>query len=157
MFCGVADGGHDGGGRSQHQGARTEDDEDRDGPNDLAGDKPGQGGGSQGDDHDPGGPAVRKPHDLGLARIRRLHQPDHPLDGAVLSHLDSFHFKGAELIYCAAGHPVPHGFIHRQGFAGHHRLVDGGLAGNNGAVHRHAFTGQDPDAVTDLHLLGGDD
>ena len=128
VLRGVADGRHDGGGRGQHQGAGAEHHQDGDGPDDLAGDQPGEGRGAEGDDHDPGGPAVGETHDLGLAGVRRLHQADHPLDGAVLAHLGSLHLKGAELVHRAAGDRVAHGLVHRQGFAGHHRLVDGGLS-----------------------------
>ena len=154
MLRGVADGGHDGRGRGQHQRAGAEHHEDGHGPDDLAGDEPGQRRGGQGDDHDPRGPAVRKAHDLGLVRVRRLHKPDHPLDGAVLAHLGGLHLKRAKLVHRAAGHRVAHGLVHRQRFAGHDRLIDGGLAGDDHAVHGNALTGEDADAVPDLHLLG---
>ena len=104
---GVADGGHDGGGSGQHQGAGAEYHQNGHRPDDLPGDQPGQGGGGQGDDHDPGGPAVGQPHDLGLAGVGGLDQPDHPLDGAVLPHLGRPHLKGAELVHRAAGNLVP--------------------------------------------------
>ena len=134
MLRGVADSRHDSGGRSQHQRAGAKHDQDRHCADDLPGKEPRQRCGGQGDDHDPRGPAVGNADDLRLARIRRLHQPDHPLDGAVLLHLGGFHFKRAELVDRTAGHEVPHGLIHRQGFAGQHT-----------------------NAVAYPHLLGGDD
>ena len=157
VLRGVADGGHNGRGRGQHQRAGAEHHQDRHRPNDLAGYKPCQTRRAEGDDHDPCSPPIRKPHDLGLARIRRLHQPDHPLDGAVLSHLGGLHLKGAELIHRAAGYRVPHGLVHRQRLAGHHRLIDRCLPLHDHAVHRHALPGQHPQPVAHLHLLGGDD
>ena len=49
------------------------------------GDCPGDPCRDQGDDHDPGGPAVGQVHDLGLAlAVGGLDQADHPLDGTVL-------------------------------------------------------------------------
>ena len=157
MLRGVADSRHDSGGRSQHQRAGAEHDQDRHCADDLPGEEPRQRCGGQGDDHDPRGPAVGNADDLRLARVRRLHQPDHPLDGAVLPYLGGFHFKRAELVDRTAGHEVPHGLIHRQGFAGHHGLIDGSLTGNDHAVHGNAFTGQHTNAVAYSHLLGGDD
>ena len=81
--CGVADSGHDGGGSSQDESAGTEYHQDRNSPDDLAGKKPGEGRGSEGDNYDPCGPAVGEPYDLCLACISGLHQADHPLDGTV--------------------------------------------------------------------------
>ena len=46
---------------------------------------PGQRRREQSRDHDPGGPAVRKADDLGLARVRGLDKTYHALDGAVLT------------------------------------------------------------------------
>ena len=157
MLGGVADGRHDGRRRRQHQRAGAEHHKDGDGPDDLSGNEPRQRRGSQRNGHDPCGPAIRDAHDLGLARVGGLHQPDHPLDGAVLAHLGGLHLKGAELVHRAAGHGVPHRFIHRQGLAGHDRLIDGGLARNDHAVHRDALARQHADAVAYLHLLRRDD
>ena len=156
MLGGVADGGHNGRGRGQHQGAGAEHHQNGDGPDDLAGNEPRQGRGRQGDHHDPGGPPVGDAHDLGLARVGGLHQADHPLDGAVRAHTGGPHLEGTELVHGAAGHLVPGGLVHRQGFAGHDRLVDGGLSRQDHAVHRHALAGQHPQGVAHLHLLGGD-
>ena len=152
---GVADGRHDGRRRGEHQRAGAEDDQDGDGADDLAADQPGQRGGAEGDDHDPGGPAVCKAHDLGLTRIRRLHQAHHPLDGAVLAHLGGPHLKGAELVDRAAGNLVADGLIYGQGLSRHHRLVDRGLAAENDAVHRNGLAGQDAQYVANPHLLHG--
>ena len=157
MPGGVADGGHNSRGRGQHQGAGAEHNKDGHGPDNLAGNKPGQHRRGQSNDHDPGSPAVGNADDLRFSRVRRLHQADHPLDGAVLADFGGLHFKGTELIHRAAGYGVPHGLIHRQGFAGHDRLVDGGLAGTDHTVHRHPLAGKHSDTVAELHLLGGDD
>ena len=109
--------------------------------------RPGQGGGGQGRHYDPGGPAVCQPHDPGLAGIGGLDQPDHPLDRTVLPHLRRPHLEGAELVHRAAGNLVPGPLVHRQGLAGHHRLVDGGLSGENLSVHWHGLARQHPEHV----------
>ena len=84
----VADGGHDGGRRGQHERAGAEDDQDRHRADDLTGNYPRQCRGSQRDDDDPRCPAVGKADDLGLARVGGLDKADHALDGAVLADLD---------------------------------------------------------------------
>ena len=153
---GVADGRHDGGGGGQHQGAGAEDHQDGHGPDDFPGNEPRQGRRSEGDDHDPGGPPVRQPDDLGLARVGGLDQADHPLDGAVLAHPGGPHVKGAELVDGTAGDLVPHPFVHRQGLAGHHRLVDGGLAAGDNPVHRDGLSRAHLEQVAHLDLLRRD-
>ena len=55
---GIADGGHDGRGRGEYQGAGAENNKDGDGAYDFACHKPCQGSRGQGDDHNPSGPAV---------------------------------------------------------------------------------------------------
>ena len=124
----VSDGCHDGGRRRQYQRAWAEHNEDRDRTNDLPTDQPGQRRRAQGNHNDPGCPAVSEADNLCLARIRRLDQPDHTLNRAVLAHLGGLHFKGPELIDGAAGYAIAHGLVHGEGFAGHDRLIDGGLA-----------------------------
>ena len=53
--------------------------------------------------------------------------------------------------------------LFRNGFggifmvAGHHRLIDRGLAGENDPVHRNALAGKHTDPVADLNLFGGND
>ena len=154
---GVADGRHDGGGGGQHQGAGAEHHQNGHRPDDLPGDQPGEEGGGQGDDHDPGGPPVGQPHDLGLARVGGLDQADIALNGAVLSHPDGLHVKGAELIYRAAGHLVPRPLVHRQGLSGHDRLVDGGLSGEDEPVHGDGLPREHPEPVSLPDGVGGDD
>ena len=156
MVGGVADGGHDRRGRSQHQGAGAKDDEYGHGADDLAADEPRQRRRREGDDHDPRGPAVGDADDLRLARVGGLHQAHHALDGTVLAHAGGAHLEGAELVDRAAHHLVARAFVHRQGFAGHHRLVDGRLAGGDNAVHRHRLAGQHAQKFADAHFLGGD-
>ena len=157
MLRGVADGRHDGGGGSKYQGAGAEHHQDGHRPDNLPGDEPGKGCRAQGDDHNPGGPAVGDPHDPGLTRVGGLDQPDHPLDGAVLPYLGGTHLKCSKLVHGPAGDLVPRGLIDGEGFPGHHGLVDGGLPGDDYAVYRHAFPGQDAEQVAHLHLFGRDD
>ena len=153
---GVADGGHDRRGRGQNQRAGAKDDEYGHGADDLAADEPCKRRRRKRDDHDPRGPAVGDADDLCLARVGGLHQTHHALDGAVLAHARGAHLEGAELVDRAAHHLVAHALIHRQGFAGHHRLIDGGLAGSDNAVHRHRLAGQHAQKLADAHFLGGD-
>ena len=72
-------------------------------------------------------------------------------------YLLGLHLKSAELVHGAAGHRIPHSLIHRQGLAGHDRLVDGGLPRHNDAVHGDALPRQYPEPVAHPDLLGGDD
>ena len=157
VLCGIADGRHDRSGRGQHQRAGAEHHKDGHRPDDRTGDQPGERRRAQRDDHDPSGPAVGDPDDFGFARVGGLHQPDHALDRAVLPHLGGAHLKCPELIDRSAGDLVPHGFVHRQGFAGHHGLIDRGLAGDDHAIHRYALPGQDTEQVAHSHLFSGDD
>src|SRR5699024_3632263 len=104
MFGGVSDGSHDCRRGSKHQGAGTEDYQDRHRPQDFSGKEPGQRCRSQGNDYDPGSPAVSQSYDFGFSCIGRLHQADHSLNGTVFSYTDGFHVEGAELIDCTAGY-----------------------------------------------------
>ena len=88
-----------------------------------------------------------------LPRIGGLHQPDHALDGAVLPNLGRLHLKGAKLVDGTAEHFLPHRLVHREGFPGHHRLVDRGLPGEDDSVDGHTLPRQDAEPVPDLHLL----
>ena len=151
----VADGRHDGRGCRQHQRAGAEHHQNRDRADNLARNQPRERRGGQGDDHNPGGPAVRQPHDARLARISGLHQADHTLDGAVLSYLGGPHLKGPILVDRAAGHFIPHRLVHGQRFAGHHRLIDGGLTGGDHAVDGDALARQHAQPVAHPDLLGG--
>ena len=155
MLGGVANGRHNGCGGGQHQGAGAEDHQNGHRPDDLPRHRPGDGGSGQGDHHNPGGPPVRQAHNFGLARVGGLHQADHPLDGAVLPHPGGLHLKGAKLVYGAAGDRVPWSQVHREGLPGHHRLVDGGLPGEDGPIHGNGLSWQHPQAVPHLHLLRG--
>ena len=152
---GVANGGHDGRWRGEHQRAGAEYHQNGHGANDLSCGQPRDQGGAQGDDHDPGGPTIRQIDDLRLARVCRLHQTDHALDGTIFAHFGGAHFKSAELVDGAAGNAVANGFVHWQGFARHNRLIDGSLSGENHSIHGHRFPRQHADAVADLHLFGG--
>ena len=67
---------------------------------------------------------VRDSDDLGLARVRGLHQAYHALDGAVLAHLGRAHVEGAELVHRAAGDLVSDGLVRGEGLAGHDGLVN---------------------------------
>ena len=153
MLRRIADGRHNGRRRRQHQGAGAEYNQNGDRPNDLARNEPGQSCRSQRNDHNPGGPSVRQAHDLRLVRVSRLYQPNHSLNGAVLTDLGGLHLEYAKLIDRAGGNGITDGFIHRQGFSGHDRLIDGGLSGTNHTVYRNGFARQDADSVTDSNLL----
>ena len=153
---GVADGGHDGGGGGQHQGAGAENHQNGHCPDDLPAEEPGEGRRRQGGDHDPGGPTVGRPHDLGLPCVGRLDQAYHALDGAVLPYPGGPHVEGPELVHCAAGDLVPRPLVHGQGFPCHHRLIDGGLPCEDDPVHRDHLSRQHPQNVPHGHLLGGD-
>ena len=128
VLRGISDGRHDRGGRCEHQRAGAEHDENGNRPDDLACEYPGEGRGREGDDDDPGGPPVRQPDDFGLSRIGGLHEPDHPLDGAVFADFRGFHHKRAELVHCTGRHVVAGGFVNRERFARHDSLVDGRLS-----------------------------
>ena len=44
-------------------------------------------------------------------------------------------------------------FLHRNGLARHHRLIDCRAAFDHGAIHRNSFAWADTQTVTDPHLL----
>ena len=125
----------------------------------CAGQQPGQRCGGQGDHHDPGCPAVSQADDLRLARVRRLHQANHPLNGAVLPDaLVASISKAPNWLTVPLDTSSPDAFVHGQRFAGHHRLIDGGLRqrGSRRPPER-VSPGSTRSTVSDLHLLGGDD
>ena len=123
VFCGIAHSGHNGGRGGQHQGAGTEHDQNRDSPDNLSGNQPGQHRRSQGDDDNPGGPPVCRSYNLSLSCVCGLYQANHTLDGAVFPYPDRFHVKRTELIDCPAGDFVIGPFVHGKGFPGHHGLT----------------------------------
>ena len=153
---GIADGRHNGGGGSQYQSTGTKDNQDSNRPNDFSCRQPGEGCGSEGGNHDPGGPPVRHPHDLRFAGVGGLNQPDHPLDGAVLTNPQRFHLEGTEPVDCTAGNSISRRFIHRKGFPCHYRLVDGSASRKDHTIHRNTFPGKDPKQIAYLYLLCGD-
>ena len=157
MFGGIAYGCHDRGRRCQDQRARTENDQNGDGTNDQAGDQPSQDCGCQGNDNDPSSPAVCDADDLRFACVGRLHQTDHALDRTVFADLGGFHFKTAELVDSTAGYFIIRSLIDRQGFTGHHGLIDGSLSGKDDAVNGNGFSRQNTQHIIDRDLRGRND
>ena len=156
VFGGIPNRGHDGGGGGQDQGAGTKDHQNGHRPDDLPGDQPGQGGCAEGNHNNPGCPPVCNADNLRFPGVCRLHQADHALDGAVLSHLGRLHIEGTELVDSPAGYRVTGMFVHGQGLAGHDRLVDRRFAGDDLPVHRDGFPGEDAEQVAHANLFGGD-
>ena len=152
--CGIANGSHDGCGRSKDKGAGAEDHKDGHGAQDFACDKPAEDCGHEGNDHDPGCPAIGKAHNLGLACGRGLDQTYHALQGAVLAYLEGAHVKGAELIDSSGEDSVSGVLVHWQGFASHDSLVDGCGTGHDNAVYRYRFAWQDTDEIVYPCLFG---
>ena len=152
----VADGGHDGGRRGQHERAGAEDDQDRHRADDLTGNYPRQCRGSQRDDNDPRRPAVGKADDLGLARVGGLNKADHALDGAVLADLCGLHLESAELVDRAGGDFVADALVDRQRFTRHNGLIHRCLARYDLTVDGDGLAGQHAQQVADLDGLGGD-
>lgn len=139
---GIADRRHDGCGRGEHERTRAEDNEDGDRADDLVRHEIGENCCHKGDDDDPHRPAVGEVHDLGLAGVGRLHEANHPPDGRVLAHACRGHVERAELVDRAGRHLVPRALVHRQALAGHDRLVDRGLTGDDDAIYGHGLPGQ---------------
>lgn len=153
----VADGGHDGGRRCQHERAGAEDDQDRRRADDLAGDEPRQRRGGEGDDDDPCRPAVGETDDPGLTGVGGLDKADHALDGAVLADLCGLHLESTELVDCAGGHLVADSLVDRQRFARHNGLIDGRLARYDLTVDGDGLTGQHAQQVADLDFFSRND
>ena len=153
----VSDGRHDGRRRCQDESAGTEDDNHGHGPEDLAGDDPCDEGGRQRADNDPRRPAVGQPHDLRLSRVGGLHQPDHPLDGAVLSDSLRPHVEGAELIHRSAADLIAFRFVRGDRLPGHHGLVDRRPSEDDDAVHRNGLPREDADHVPYPYLVHGNE
>ena len=65
------------------------------------------------------------------------------------------HDEAAAAVQRAADHLVAGILFDRQGFAGHHRLVDGAAALQHDPVDRQLFAGTHAQAVADLDLLDG--
>ena len=128
MLCRIADRRHDRSRCRKHQRAWAEYNKDRHRTDDLATEKPGQCSRGQCDHHDPGRPAIRNSDDLCLSRIRRLHQPYHPLNGTVFSNFCRLHFKSPKLVDRSGRNFISRLFIHGKRFSGHNRLIHGGLS-----------------------------
>ena len=152
VLCRIADRRHDRSGGGKHQRTGAEYHQDGDCTDDLSGEKPGQRRRTEGDHHDPGGPPVGDSNDLRISGVRGLHQPDHALDGTVLSNPFGLHVKGAELVDRAALHLISRFLIHWQGFSCHNSLIDGGLSGKDDAVHGHRLSGQHAEHISHLYL-----
>ncbi len=153
VLCGVSDRRHDRRRCRKNQCAGTEHNQNRHRADQLSGYPPGQYRSRKRNHHDPGCPPVRKTDNPGLAGIRRLHQTYHPLDGAVFPHSRGLHLKCAELVDRTAGYLIARRLVHRKGFTGHHRLIDGGLTGENDPVHRDTLAGEHADTISDSDFL----
>ena len=127
MLCGITDGRHDRSRRGKNQGAWAEYNQDGYCANNFPAEKPSEGSSTQSNNDDPGCPSVRKSNNFSFPRIGRLHQTDHTLDGAILTDLGCFHFKGSKLVDRTGRNLVTHRFVYRQGLSSHDRLVDRSL------------------------------
>ena len=154
---GVPDCGHDGRGRRKHQGARTEDDENRDGAHDFARHEPGACGRNERPHDDPGRPAVGEPNDLGASRIGALHEFDEAVHGAFFADVRRAHDERSEAVDRAAQELVARLFVDGHRLARHDGFVDGGGAFQKNAVGRNLFARQHADEVAREHVARRDD
>lgn len=153
MPGGVPDGGHDRCGSCQHKRAGTEYHQNGNGADQFARGHPGPPCGNQGNGNDPGGPAVRQPHDFSLPCIRGLDEADHALDGTVLPGPGRLHVKGSELVDRPAGNLIPGFLVYRKRFPRHYGLVDGSVPGKNNAVRRNRLSGQYAEDIPDANIF----
>ena len=63
---------------------------------------------------------------------------------------------GTKAVEGAAEHFLTGGFVHREGFTGHDRLIHRGLPAQNGTIHRNCFAGQYPQNIALLNLRSRD-
>ena len=153
MPGGVPDGGHDRRGSCQHKRTGAEYHQNGNGANQFARGHPGPPCGNQGNGNDPGGPAVRQPHDFSLPRICGLDEAHHALDGTVLPGPGRLHVKGSELVDRPAGNLIPGFLVYRKRFPRHYGLVDGSVPGKNNAVRRNRLSGQYAENIPDANLF----
>ena len=128
MLCGIADSSHNCGRGSKNQRTWTKHNQNGHRTDDFSGKQPGKSSGAQCNDNDPSCPSVCQANDFRLLCISRLHQADHSLDGAILTDFGRLHFKCPELINGTGRNLITNRFIDWEGFTGHNRLIDGGLA-----------------------------
>ena len=148
---------HDRRRRSQYQRARTEHNKDRHRTDDLTGHCPRKHSCRQRDHYDPCRPAVCKPYDLCLARIRRLNQTYHTLQGTVLPHAGRFHLKRTKLIDRTGENIISDRLIHRKRFSRHDRLIDRRCSRKDHTVHRNCLTRKYPEHIVKRNLFRLDD
>ena len=156
VFRCVSDSGEDRRRRGQDEGAGAENDQHSYRSHKLAGYDPGDDCTGQGDQDEPGCPAVCRCDDRCLVFLGLPGQANHSLQGAVCTDGIGAHRKRAELIDRAAENRIPRGFIHGKALSGHNGLVDGGFPLQNCAVHRDRFSGQHAEHVANLNLLDRD-
>ena len=149
---GAADCRHDGCRRCKYQGAWTEDDENRNGADFFSGGEPRDEGHGERGGHDPGGPAVGKPHDFRPARVRGFDKLCHAGDRGGFAHGICPKFKNPEAVDGPRHHVVARGFVYRDRFTRQDGFVNGSAAREDLAVHRDGFTGIDSDGFAFLHL-----
>ena len=98
--------------------------------------------------HEPAGHRVGEPLD-GCTRALRLgHHGDDAGEHRRGPHALGAEDEGAGAVDGAADHPVARLLRQRHQLAGHHQLVDGALAFENQAIHRHRFAGPYAQAIT---------
>ena len=154
VLGGLTDGRHNGRGRSQDQRTGAKHHQHRNRTDNISGYKACNDRDQQRNRNKPTGGLVCNACHGRLLVLRFLHHTDQLLQRAVLSDLGCLNVDGAEAVDSTAEHFFSHGLIHRQGFAGHNRLIHGCLAANNDPVHRDGLTGQNTQNISPTDLFG---
>jgi hypothetical protein len=109
----------------------------------------------KGDQDQPERGPVGQPLAGRLGVLRLLHQPHDLGQRGVGADPGGAHPQRAVAVDGGADHRCPRLLVHRQALAGHHRLIDLGLAVLHHAVHRHLRAGAHQQQFADRDLRGG--
>ena len=93
---------------------------------------------------------------LRLALRRALDKLEDARGGGLLERTRDLYGQHTRQVHAAGQRLLPDGHVTRQRLAGQRRRIEGGRAGRDDAVQRHAFTGPDEDRLADRDLGGVD-
>jgi len=100
--------------------------------------------------------AVAEALDVGAAGLGALHGGDDVRQCRAFAGGGHAHDEPAVQIHRAGVKFTAGFFVHRNGFAGEHGLVHGGIAFGHHAVHRHTVPGTERDPIGDFQFGDGD-
>ena len=144
------------GGRGEDEGARAGDDEDGDDAAQLTRERPHQRADDQHERCVKAHVLVHDAHDRQLGLLGGQDEFAHAVERGVGAGAGDFDFKDTGEVDGAGKRLVAGLLVHREGFTGDVRLVDGAFARKDLAVGSHVVAGADADDIAVLEFVDGD-